>query len=50
METFCMKRVASIDAGYESYEAEEEALAGVGATFEVFPGDKADRSGKILHA
>ncbi len=45
-----MKRVASIDAGYESYEAEEEALAGVGATFEVFAGDKADRAGKIAFA
>ena len=45
-----MKRVASIDAGYESYEAEEEALAGVGASFEVFGGDKGDRAGKIAFA
>jgi len=40
-------RVVAIDAGYDSYAQEEAILAATGARFEVFPGGRHDRRGKM---
>jgi D-3-phosphoglycerate dehydrogenase len=44
------QRVVVLDAGYESYAQEEEILVAAGARFEVFPGDRHDRRGKMEFA
>lgn len=40
-------RVVVIDAGYDDYDQERELLAGIGATLEVFDGERHDRAAKI---
>jgi len=40
-------RVVVIDSGYESFAYEEKLLRDAGYNFEVFPGDRHDRMGKI---
>ena len=41
------ERVVVIDTGYDSYEYEEKLITGAGHRFEVFPGERHDRQGKI---
>lgn len=43
-------RIVVLDTGYGSYRYEEELLTSHGYRFEVWPGDKADRNGKIEFA
>ncbi|MBN1418688.1 MAG: C-terminal binding protein [Planctomycetes bacterium] len=44
------RRIAAIDAGYDSYAQEEEIFAAAGARLEVFPGGRHDRRGKMAFA
>ena len=43
-------RVVVIDSGYDSYEYEKNLLKSAGYQFEVFPGERHDREGKMRFA
>jgi D-3-phosphoglycerate dehydrogenase len=43
-------RIANLDGGYPSYEAEHKLLGDLGCTYDVFSGDRHDRDGKLRFA
>ncbi|NIA31075.1 MAG: hypothetical protein GWP06_14335 [Actinobacteria bacterium] len=44
------KRVVVLDTGYDSYDYEHKVLGEAGYAFEIFPGERHDRAGKIEFA